>query len=61
LLRRFAAHADQSLFVVRKSARHTVTRALLALVVGYVAQTAIVGGINPKIMRQDTEGLVAGC
>lgn len=35
-----------------------IARALLALVIGYVVQAAVVGGINPKILRQGVEGLV---
>jgi AcrR family transcriptional regulator len=36
-----------------------IARALLALVVGYVVQAAVVGGINPKILGQGVEGLVS--
>jgi len=34
-------------------------RVLLALLLGYVAQAAVVGGIDPKILRQGVENLVA--
>jgi AcrR family transcriptional regulator len=44
--------------LVRASANDNhVARALLALVVGYVVQAAVVGGIRPKTLRQGVEGL----
>ncbi len=36
-----------------------IARALLALVLGYVVQAAVVGGIDPKILREGVEGLMA--
>lgn len=45
--------------VTRSASDDHIARALLALVVGYVVQAAVVGGINPKILRQGLEGLVA--
>lgn len=45
--------------VVSSARDEHIARAMLTLVVGYVVQAAVVGGISPKILRQGVEGLVA--
>jgi len=36
-----------------------MAKALLALLVGYVVQAAVVGGMNPAILKQGVEDLIA--
>jgi len=58
-LARCASRWKKAGLVIRSASDDHIARAMLALVVGYVVQAAVVGGINPKILRQGVEDLVA--